>query len=176
MVQSAAVLIRARGVEATSFSDVIAHSGAPRGSIYHHFPGGKEQLTEAAIRWTSDEILAYLRAAPDGPPAAVLAHFIGLWRNSVAASNGSSGCPIAGVAVDTAAGAAVMVAARDAFRAWSDLLASQLTNAGLAAGRAASIASTSLACMEGALILCRAEQSSAPLEIAAAELVHLLGP
>ena len=49
MVRSAASLIRTRGVNATSFSDVLADSGAPRGSIYHHFPGGKDQLVDAAI-------------------------------------------------------------------------------------------------------------------------------
>ena len=51
MIVSAALLIREHGVEATSFSAVLAHSGAPRGSIYHHFPGGKAQLVEEATRY-----------------------------------------------------------------------------------------------------------------------------
>ena len=59
MVRSAAALIGSQGVSATSFSDVLADSGAPRGSIYHHFPDGKKQLAEDAIRWTSDRVLAY---------------------------------------------------------------------------------------------------------------------
>jgi AcrR family transcriptional regulator len=54
MVRGAVSLIRTRGVNATSFSDVLAKSGAPRGSIYYHFPKGKEQLAGDAIRWTSD--------------------------------------------------------------------------------------------------------------------------
>ena len=62
MVRSAASLIRTRGVNATSFSEVLADSGAPRGSIYHHFPEGKKQLAEDAIRWTSERVLAHLRA------------------------------------------------------------------------------------------------------------------
>src|SRR5258706_13273015 len=62
MVRSAATLIRTRGVSATSFSDVLADSGAPRGSVYHHFPEGKEQLAGDAIRWTSDRVLAHHRA------------------------------------------------------------------------------------------------------------------
>src|SRR5438477_181964 len=49
MVRSAASLIRTRGVNATSFSEVLADSGAPRGSIYHHFPAGKKQLAEATL-------------------------------------------------------------------------------------------------------------------------------
>ena len=64
MISSAAALIGARGLSGTSFSDVLADSGAPRGSIYHHFPGGKKQLAGDVIEWTSGQILGYLRACP----------------------------------------------------------------------------------------------------------------
>ena len=72
MIVSAALLIRERGVEATSFSDVIDHSGAPRGSIYHNFPGGKAQLVEEATRYAGDFTAAGLVAAlgSDDPVAA----------------------------------------------------------------------------------------------------------
>src|SRR4051794_30210223 len=56
MIRSAAELMRRRGVDATSFSEVLADSGAPRGSIYHHFPGGKDQLIEEATRWAGEFI------------------------------------------------------------------------------------------------------------------------
>ena len=102
MIRSAAALFGSRGLSGTSFSDVLADSGAPRGSIYHHFPGGKKQLAEDAIGWTSQQVLAHLRACPAGTPSGVLACFIDLWRQSVQASGGSSGCPVAGVAIDTA--------------------------------------------------------------------------
>ena len=62
MVRTAASLFSTRGANATSFSDVIAESGAPRGSIYHHFPDGKKQLAEDAIRYTADRVLAHLQA------------------------------------------------------------------------------------------------------------------
>src|SRR5713101_3122226 len=103
MVRSAASLIRSRGVSATSLSDVLADSGAPRGSIYHHFPDGKKQLAEDAIRWTSERVLAYLRACPASTATDVLGSFIDLWRQVVIASGGASGCVVAGVAVDTVA-------------------------------------------------------------------------
>src|SRR3712207_8589123 len=45
-----------RGVQGTSFADVLEHSGAPRGSIYHHFGGGKTQLAEEATRWAGEYI------------------------------------------------------------------------------------------------------------------------
>src|SRR5918995_78876 len=67
MIESAAVLFRERGVHGTSFSDVLEHSGAPRGSIYHHFPGGKTELAAEAVRWAGDVIVAGTVAALADP-------------------------------------------------------------------------------------------------------------
>src|SRR5258707_3308668 len=103
MVRSAASLIRTRGVSATSFSDVLADSGAPRGSIYHHFPSGKEELAGDAIRWTSERVLAHQRACRATTPVGVLDCFIDMWRQVVLASGGAAGCVVAGVAIDTVA-------------------------------------------------------------------------
>ena len=175
MVRSAAALFGSRGLSATSFSDVLADSGAPRGSIYHHFPGGKKQLAEDAIGWTSEQIVAHLRACPAKTPPGVLAWFIDLWRQSVQTSGGSSGCPVAGITIDAGSAADDLIdAARAAFSQWTGLLASQLQAAGVPGHRAGSIATTTLAAMEGALILCRAERSSQPLETTAQELMKLL--
>ncbi len=173
MISSAAALIGARGLSGTSFSDVLADSGAPRGSIYHHFPGGKKQLAADVIEWTSEQILGYLRACPADTPEGVLAWFIDLWRQSVLASGGCGGCPVAGVAMD-ADDDELTAAARTAFAAWTDLLAGQLRAAGLPAHRAAPIASLALTTMEGALVMCRVQRDSAPLETAAGELMRLL--
>jgi TetR/AcrR family transcriptional repressor of lmrAB and yxaGH operons len=174
MICSAAALFGSRGLSATSFSDVLADSGAPRGSIYHHFPGGKKQLAEDVISWTSEQVLGHLRACPASTPSGVLAWFMDLWRQSVAASGGWSGCPVAGIAVDTGAAGDLIDAARAAFSDWTALLAGQLQAAGLPAHRAGPIATVTLAAMEGALILCRAERSIQPLETTAQELMNLL--
>src|SRR3989441_5695915 len=101
MVRTAASLIRSRGVNATSFSDVLADSGAPRGSIYHHFPDGKRQLAEDAIHWTSERVLAHLRAGAPSSPSDVLKRFIAMWRQVVVASGGAAGCVVAGGALGT---------------------------------------------------------------------------
>jgi len=174
MVRSAAALISSRGVNATSFADVVSDSGAPRGSIYHHFPDGKRQLTEDAIRLTSGRVLAYLRSGPTDSTAQVLGRFIDLWRQVVVNSGGSAGCVVAGVAVDTVDDAPMLEIVRATFQSWVDVLAEQLTAAGLPADRAAPIAHITLAAMEGALILCRAEGGSAPLEVVADELMRLV--
>src|SRR6202023_912507 len=92
MVRSAASLIRSRGVSATSLSDVLADSGAPRGSIYHHFPEGKDQLAEDAITWTSERVLAHQRTCPATTAEGVLDCFIDMWRQVVVASGGRAGC------------------------------------------------------------------------------------
>ena len=174
MVRGAVSLIRTRGVNATSFSDVLAESGAPRGSIYHHFPKGKEQLAGHAIHWTSERVLAHQRACRATTPAGVLDCFIDMWRQVVVASGGTAGCVVAGVAIDTPAGDRAMIdVVRATFRSWVDLLSDQLAAAGVPARRASRIALTTVAGMEGALILCRAEGTSAPLETVAAELKRL---
>jgi TetR/AcrR family transcriptional regulator, lmrAB and yxaGH operons repressor len=173
MVRSAASLISTQGMSATSFSDVISDSGAPRGSIYHHFPNGKDQLAEDAIRWTSDRVLAYLRAGDAATPTDVLNRFIGLWRRVVVTSGGASGCVVAGVAIDSGAGGLIDVV-RDAFRSWIDLLTEQLHNAGVPASRAGTVAVATLAAMEGALILCRAEGGVGPLDVVAEEILGLV--
>src|SRR6266568_2667394 len=156
MVRSAASLIRSRGVNATSFSDVLADSEAPRGSIYHHFPDGKRQLAKDAIQWTSER-------------------FIAMWRQVVVASGGSAGCVVAGVAIDTVPGEKdLMAVVRATFRSWVAVLAEQLEGAGVPSRRATPIATATLAAMEGELILCRAEGNVRPLDAVAEELMRLL--
>jgi TetR/AcrR family transcriptional regulator, lmrAB and yxaGH operons repressor len=191
MVRSAASLISVRGASGTSLADVLAASGAPRGSIYHHFPQGKRQLAEDAIGWTSERVLAHQRGCPCDSPAQVLDWFFGMWRAVVVASAGSAGCVVAGVAVDTGTGndavgstsadtgqntedALLLEVVRATFAAWVQLLTDQLGTAGLPADRARAVATTSLAGMEGALILCRAERGVEPLDAVAAELHRLV--
>src|SRR2546425_8835456 len=103
MVRSAASLIRRRGLSRASFADIVADSGAPRGSIYHHFPQGKDQLAKEAIRATSDWVLAKQGACAAKTPVGVLECFIDLWRQVVVASNGAAGGGVAGGAGGTPA-------------------------------------------------------------------------
>ena len=175
MVRSAASLIRSRGVSATSFSDVLADSGAPRGSIYHHFPNGKQQLAGEAIRWTSERVLAHIRAGKPRSPSEVLERFIAMWRQVVVTSGATAGCVVAGVAIDTSPDEkAVMDVVRATFRSWEAVLSEELEAVGVPSQRARPIALATLAGMEGALILCRAEGNVKPLDAVAQELMRLL--
>src|SRR2546428_12569483 len=97
MVRSAASLIRRRGLSRASFADIVADSGAPRGSIYHHFPQGKDQLAKEAIRATPDWVLARQAACAATTPVGVLECFIDLWRQGVVAPTGAGGGVAPGV-------------------------------------------------------------------------------
>jgi len=175
MIQSAASLIGQRGMNATSFSDVLADSGAPRGSIYHHFPEGKRQLSECAMRLTSDQVLTYMRASTATTPRDVVRHFMALFRQVVVASRGAAGCAIAGVTIDvTDDEDDLLVVAREAFQSWVSLLATQLQDTGVPETKAHGVAVISVAGVEGGLILCRAEGSDEPLRVVEEELLALL--
>jgi TetR/AcrR family transcriptional repressor of lmrAB and yxaGH operons len=175
MVRSAASLIGSRGMTATSFSEVLADSGSPRGSIYHHFPFGKKQLVEDAIRWTSDRVLAHQAACGSTTPEGVLFHFVSMWREIVLSSAGTQGCMVAGVALDAEPDLeGLMDVVRTTFRAWVALLSEQFEKAGVPSYRAWPAAVAVLAAVEGALVLCRAEGGVGPLDTVAGQLRRLL--
>src|SRR4051795_7175660 len=95
MIESAAVLFRERGVLGTSFTDVLERSGAPRGSIYHHFQGGKTQLAEEATRWAGEFIVAGTVAAlGEGDPLAAIDPFRRQWTRILRRSDFTAGCVI----------------------------------------------------------------------------------
>src|SRR3712207_3331179 len=95
MIQSAVALFRQRGVHGTSFSDVLEHSGAPRGSLYHWFPGGKAQLAEEATRYAGEFIASGLAAAlAERDPIAAVTDFAAAYRGLLAHSDYAEGCPI----------------------------------------------------------------------------------
>jgi TetR/AcrR family transcriptional repressor of lmrAB and yxaGH operons len=175
MVQAAATLIGARGVSATSFTDVIEASGTPRGSIYHYFAGGKRQLVAEAIEWTSEQVQAHQRSCDATTPSGVIEHFVGLWRQIVTSSGAHAGCPLAALASDPYADEPQLAAALErGFEAWTALLTDQLGSAGMSCSEALAIATTTVAAMEGALILCRARGDVAPLDAIATQLNQLV--
>jgi AcrR family transcriptional regulator len=173
MIESAAQLMRERGVQATSFSEVLAHSGAPRGSIYHHFPGGKAQLIEEATRYAGDFTAAGLVAAlDDEDPAAAVHRFAGVWQRILERSDFAAGCPVVAATLEGAPSA--RSAAANAFTSWERLLADGFARRGVERDRALSLATMFLASIEGAVVLARATASTAPLQRVAAELEQLV--
>jgi len=171
MISSAAVLIRERGVEATSFTDVLAHSGAPRGSIYHHFPGGKAQLVEEATRFAGEFTAASLSAALErGDLDAALDVLADFWRRTLQDSDFAAGCPVVAVAVEGDRTPAARDAAAAAFSRWEDLLAAALRSGGAKPRYARARATLVIAAFEGAVVLARAQRSLEPLNRVTREL------
>lgn len=170
MIDSAITLFRERGVAATSLRDVVEHSGAPRGSIYHHFPGGKAELATAATVKAGEFISGLLDPAVD--PGDLVAGFAGYWSSALAKSQFTRGCPVAAGALSDEP--AARAAAGHAFAAWQRAIAGALEARGTAADRAAALATLAVSAIEGALVIARAQASTTPLETVTRELRSLL--
>lgn len=169
MIVSQALLQRERGVAGTALPDVLEHSGAPRGSIYHHFPEGRAQLATEATTWAADFIsrrLEHLLAA--GDVLGALDTFVADWRAVLDGSEFAAGCPVVAGALDDTTRAA----AAAGFRRWEQLLTDALATAGAASPEA--LAVTFIAAIEGAIVLSRAEGTMRPLERTADQLHRLL--
>jgi AcrR family transcriptional regulator len=175
MIESAIALFREQGIQGTSFSDVLAHSGAPRGSIYHHFPGGKAQLAEEATRYAGEVIAAGLAAAlAEKDPAAAVRSFAGLYRELLRRSDFAAGCPVVSATLEGDRSAGARDAAGSAFERWEELLADAFAARGVPPERALSLATLAIAAIEGGIVLARAQRSNAPLERVADEIESLV--
>ena len=177
MIEAAVELFRKQGYHATAFSDVVRESGAPRGSIYFHFPGGKEELAEAAIAAGGDEIVeiterAAAGAADPGGLIRALAHFGG---ERLRASGYRSGCAIATMVLELAPdNESLRAGFEKALSRWQLALGDALAPWGFDEDRASAWAALIMATLEGALILSRAALSLDPLCQAIDPLVEMI--
>lgn len=176
MVDSAAVLLRERGVSGVTVDAVLAHSGAPRGSVYHHFPEGRDEILLAALDRAGDFISAKLsQALAEGDPRGAVRSFIRFWKRALSDSDFRAGCPVAAVVADGRRDVpAAAEAVRVIFDRWLQQLTALLSSAGHSPDRAARLATLILAAIEGAIVLCRATGDIRPLDDVAAELDLLL--
>jgi TetR/AcrR family transcriptional regulator, lmrAB and yxaGH operons repressor len=170
MVAGAARLLAQRGLQATSFSAVLAETNAPRGSIYHHFPGGKEELVTAAIEATRQQALSLIDQDMGAPAVEVAESFLATWRGLLTRAQFDAGCALVAVTV-AAETDALRQRAAEAFRDWRDRLACALEAGGLSEAGAGSTAAMLLAASEGAVVMCRAEQDIRPFDLVAGQLV-----
>lgn len=169
MVRSAAVLIRERGAHPTAIADVLAHSGAPRGSAYHHFPGGRTQLLCEAIDYASEHVAGRLDRASDA--AELLDDMITTFRDQLLDSDFRAGCPVVAVAVEagdpehTDSADAVRDRAGAAFHRWTGQITARLHDDGVPAEQAEELATLIITAVEGAVVVARATRDIRPLEL-----------
>lgn len=159
-------LMSRRGYAAVGLNEIVAKSGAPKGSLYHHFPEGKEQLAAEAIAWSAGLFATTLEQEIER--AASMAEAIGNVAERVAGwmerSGFKDGSPITIVAVETGAFVETLrLACSAGYEAWTDLIAQGLQNEGKGAREAADLALWAIASIEGAIILSRIQKSAEPL-------------
>jgi AcrR family transcriptional regulator len=178
MVISAALLIRERGAHPTAIADVLEHSGAPRGSAYHYFPGGRTQLLCEAIDYAGEYIASRIDDAESGID--VLDGLIGHYRRELVRSEYRAGCPVVAVAVEAGdpdkqdQSTPVIDRAAAVFARWTDLIAARLVTDGVSATRAEELAMLSTTAIEGAIVVARASRDLKPLDLVHGQLRDLL--
>jgi AcrR family transcriptional regulator len=169
MVISAALLIRERGAHATAISDVLQHSGAPRGSAYHYFPGGRTQLLCEAVDYAGDHVGAVIAEADSG--LELLDTLIDKYRRQLLDSDFRAGCPIVAVSVesgdeqDRERMLPVVERAAAVFDRWIGQIAQRLITDGIPAEQAGELSMLTTSALEGAIVLARVRRDVAPLDL-----------
>ena len=173
MIETTARLLQHRGYYGTSLSDILEASAAPRGSLYFHFPGGKDELVLEATRRAVEETTDALRQslADAKTPGAGVRAFMEAAAGLMRQSDYTFGCPVAPVILDAAGGQPELAQlCRRAFEDWVGMLQARFTAAGIPKKRAQALALLVCAAIEGLLLFARAYRDCGPLLTVAAEL------
>lgn len=173
LVRTMALLLRDQGYTATGRAQLLAESGVSNGSLYHHFPGGMEELAEAALEASGQAVADALSEALEGAPntAVGVVRFLDIAQGSVA-GDACAGCPVAPTALESPIlRPRLRVAAARCFDKWEALIAARFRADGWPKDSAAEAASATLALIEGALLLARV--SGQPTHLANAKRAAL---
>jgi AcrR family transcriptional regulator len=179
MVRSAMALICVQGVNGTGMREVVQHADAPRGSLQHYFPQGKEQLVREALALAARTAARTVSRLQDdgGPirPSEVFDAMVEAWRRWLTESDYAQGCPVVATVADATTGSpALRQAAAGTFGVWQAAVEEALEYAGVPAARTASLAALLISALEGAIVMARARRSLEPLDNVRAELSPLL--
>lgn len=166
MVEATARLLARQGYHATGVAQVLTESEAPRGSLYFHFPAGKQQMAAAAIGLLGEQLEGVLRTKLDAKPdvKAGLQSIARMFVRQLEGTDFQLGCPVATTALEASAGSPELAAAcAQVFERWTELLAERLRRERPRIAAPERVARTVLALIEGALVLARARRSAEPL-------------
>ena len=177
MTWAAAKLFRRQGYNGTGLRDILHASGAARGSLYHYFPGGKEEIGAAAVTAAGGlvtETFAELTKQADSP-ADFLRRYTELLARWLEASKFRDGCPITTTLLETTPGSpAISEAGQAVFDDWQMVMEGMLRRHGWPADRLPGTATAIIAGLEGALMLARVQGSARPIRQTAEALCALL--
>jgi TetR/AcrR family transcriptional repressor of lmrAB and yxaGH operons len=166
LVRTAMRLFRRQGYASTGLQQIVAESGAPKGSLYHYFPAGKESLGQAAVEMAGGMIREMLTslALRHREPKAFLRAWCQVMAGWMRESGFRSGCPIATTLLETAPQSpAITAAGARAIDGWVEVIAGVLARDGTPPREARSRAQLAVAAMEGALVLARIRRSTRPI-------------
>lgn len=176
MIDTAATLFRRQGYAATGLNQILDEAAVKAGSLYHHFPQGKQQLAAAVVDGNGAAIEQLLRKFLAGgqPVADIVDRWVGLLAAGLTADR-RDGCPIEPIATESVhASALVREASARAFTGWCTAIGERLRTDGWSATEAESIAVSVISLIEGALILSRVAGDVAALEAAKPAVRRLL--
>ncbi len=176
MITSAALMLRERGYGGTSFARVIEDADAPRGSIGHHFPGGKREMVAEAVRFAGDAATAAMRHSMErGDSAAELFSMVcDFYRRALLDTEFAAGCPVGAVAQEAYNDPELAGVLAAVFTDWRSVMSAAIAADGREREAADDLAELCISAVEGALILCRVESSAGPLERIERQVVALL--
>jgi len=179
MVRSTAQLIRRKGVSGTGMREIVLEADAPRGSLQHYFPGGKEELVSEALLWMGGvaerRVRRHLEHLDPSTPSALLSALADDWRVDMTNEGFTGGCPLVAATADTAATSdQLRQVLKQAFDGWQEQLMAALVALGVPDERAEGLALTVISALEGAIILARTRREVAPLDTVVAELGPVL--
>jgi AcrR family transcriptional regulator len=171
ILETTAEMFRRYGYTGTGLKQIVASANAPFGSIYHFFPGGKEQLGEEVIRRSGqmyqELVMAVFDAAPDLVTGAADA-FAGA-AEVLRQTDYADACPIATVALEVASSNEVLrIATADVFESWTSAATERFVAAGIAQDTARQLAILLIELLEGAFLLCRARRTTEAMDVAGA--------
>ena len=173
MIVYAADLIGRDGVPGTSIGDVLAASKAPRGSIYHHFPGGKSELMTEAVRYAGEFISSRIADTHAGSAADAVVSIGDVWRKMLVSTDFQRGCPVLAGGLARRAEPTTADESDEIFRRWRHQIAARLVYEGVDDARADSLANLIIAGIEGAVGLSMTQRSVEPLDLVIGELSRL---
>jgi TetR/AcrR family transcriptional regulator, lmrAB and yxaGH operons repressor len=169
--------LRTRGYHGVGLNELLAAAGAPKGVLYHHFPGGKAELAVAAINAVVAHLCADLDKllAGDADPVFAMGAWMASAQKALERSGFDKGCPLATVALEsTSDDAAIRLALADGFEAIRARLAKVLQRAGMTAAAARACAALMVSAYEGALIQARVAGSVQPMRDTAQALIAMV--
>ncbi len=177
ILERSAELFGRRGYAGTGVKQIVAEAGAPFGSLYHFFPGGKGELGEEVIRWSGGQYARLIDEVflPGSNPATATKRFFAGAAETLRDSDYADACPIAVIALEVASTDEPMrEACAEVFESWVRGLSARFTEYGFTRSRSRSLAVTLLSALEGAFVLCRATRSTEALDTAGAAVSEIV--